>query len=475
MKINLGKSFHSKNFKYGGYSALVTAVVIAILIAVNLVVSQIPWKADLTKNRFFSLSDQSYKTMDNIKKDVTIYALYQTGQENSLIKEILNQYAKYSDKIKIKYIDPVKNPTFAQKYTTSGQTLSTGSLIVDAGDKHKVIDSTDLVNISYDQTSGQPYADSLIVEQQVTGALLYVTSDKSSVIYNLQGHNEETVPSALSKQLSAQNFEVKDLNLLTSSVPSDAEAVMVISPKSDISQAESEKLKAYLQNGGRAIFLMDILQDELPNFQALFNSYGVELKHAVVMDGDSSHNYGDPINLIPSFGDSDIVSPLKNNNLMVVVPGAQPIEEVSIKKRTIEIDPLLTTSSNSWAKTNLQSTTQEKESGDLEGPFNVAVAITDKSSDTNIKDTKIVLISSSNLISSQVAAQIPNNVDLVMNSINWLRDQTENISIAPKSLTSDYLNITSLQVLLLSAIVVILIPLVILGMGIRVWLVRRHL
>lgn len=145
MKLNIAASFRNKKFRYGGYSALITVVVIAILIIVNLVVDQIPWKVDLTKNRYFSLSDQSYRTMDTIKKDITIYGLYKTGQENLTVKEILDQYANYSDKIKIKFIDPVKNPTFAQKYSQDGTSLSEGSLIVDAGDKYKVIDQYDQI------------------------------------------------------------------------------------------------------------------------------------------------------------------------------------------------------------------------------------------------------------------------------------------------------------------------------------------
>ncbi|AEE97386.1 GldG family protein [Mahella australiensis] len=476
MKLNIAASFRNKKFRYGGYSALITVVVIAILIIVNLVVDQIPWKVDLTKNRYFSLSEQSYKTMDNIKKDVTIYGLYKTGQENLTVKEILNQYANYSDKIKIKFIDPVKNPTFAQKYSQDGTSLSEGSLIVDAGDKYKVIDQYALVNTSYNQYSGQMQADSLAVEQQVTGALIYVTSEKSSVLYALQGHNEEAVPSDLSKQLGNQNFELKELNLVTSDkVPDDAEAILVLSPKKDISAEEDKKLRDYLSKGGRAIFMMDLLNNELPNFQALFNSYGVELERAMVMDGDRSHNAGDPVLLVPSFGAHDIVSPLKSNKLTVIMPATQPIKEVSIKKRSLEIQPLLTTSSNSWAKVNLEFTSSEKEAGDLEGPFNVAVAITDKSSDVNVKDTKIILMGSSAIVNSQITTQFPANIDMVMNSINWLRDQTENISIAPKSLTPDYLNMTSLQVIILAAIVVIVIPLIILGMGLRVWLVRRHL
>lgn len=475
IKFNIAASFRNKKFKYGGYAALMTAVVLAILIAINLVVDQIPFKLDLTQNQLFSLSQQSYKVMDGLKKNITIYGLYKTGQENATVKEILNKYADYSDKIKVKFIDPVKNPTFAQKYSKDGSTLNNGTLIVDAGDKFKVIDSYDLVNYSYDDY-GQPYADSLAIEQQVTGAIIYATSEKSAVIYNLQGHNEGTIPGDLSKQLESENYEVKDLNLVTSDkVPADAEAILIISPKTDISSDEDKKLRDYLSNGGRAIFLMDLLKNELPNFQALFKSYGVELQHVLVMDGDRSHNAGNPALLVPILGDHDILSPLKTDNMLVVMPAAQPIKTLDVKKRSLDIQPLLTTSNNSWGRVNLESTSVEKEANDVSGPFTVAVAITDKSSDQNIKDTKIIVIGTSAFLDSQIASQMPGNMNMLLNGVNWLRDQTEDISIRPKSLTSSYLNMTSLQAIIFSGIVVILIPLVVLGTGLKVWLGRRHL
>jgi len=45
-------SFKTRKFKYGGYAAMLTASVIAILIVLNLLVGQIPAKLDLTHTDF---------------------------------------------------------------------------------------------------------------------------------------------------------------------------------------------------------------------------------------------------------------------------------------------------------------------------------------------------------------------------------------------------------------------------------------
>ena len=91
MKIfeKIFKSFKDKKFKYGGYATLMVAVVIAVLAAINILVDQLPWKADLTKEKIYSLSEQTYSILDSLEKDVMIYALYEVGRENPTVDEIL--------------------------------------------------------------------------------------------------------------------------------------------------------------------------------------------------------------------------------------------------------------------------------------------------------------------------------------------------------------------------------------------------
>jgi ABC-type uncharacterized transport system involved in gliding motility auxiliary subunit len=243
-----------------------------------------------------------------------------------------------------------------------------------------------------------------------------------------------------------------------------------MSPKKDISTDEADKIKSFLAGGGRTIFLMDLTPTDMPNFQSVLNSYGVALQKAIVVEGDPSYSANNPIYLYPEMGSHEIMSPLKSGNLPVIIPLAQGIETLSLKKASVTITPLLTTSKNSWGKTNLEATKADKEPGDLTGPFNVAVAISDTG---GTKESRLVVIANSAFMTGQFAG-IGGNIDFFTNSVNWLQDVKENISIAPKSLNTGYLNINSLQQLLFSGIVVIVIPLVIIVYGIMVWLRRRH-
>ena len=293
----------------------------------------------------------------------------------------------------------------------------------------------------------------------------------------LEGHGENTIPYELSKQLEVENFQTESLNLLTQeAVPEDAHSLVVFAPERDLTKDEEEKIRNYLENQGRAIFIMKFQNQELPNFESLLKSYGITVERSLVVEGDNSMHAGNPLYLVPQMESHSIVSPLRSEKMYMLIPGAQSIRILDMKKRSLKIEPLLVTSENSWAKVNMEATTLEKEEGDIEGPINIAVAITDEIyKDNETKETKLVVISNADFLGSSLASQVPGNTNFFMNSLNWLQDREENISIRPKSLTVPRLNINASQQLILAGVVVILIPLAILASGLFVWLRRRHL
>lgn len=458
MKLNIKESFKKRSFRYGGYSILLSCVVIAALIAVNILASKTNFKADMTKNKLYSLSDQTYKVLDALKDNVDIYVFAESGKEDPTISAIINKYKLRSKKINIEYKDPVKYPEFAKQFAKDGTEVGNGSIVVKSGSKFKLISSNELVNYNYD-ASGQPSsADSLAVEQMVTGGIINVTSKETQTIQNLTGHQESELAEQVTKQLESENYTVKSANLILKDAKLDTNsALLVLSPQRDLSKDEAGILKDFLSKGGRAVFLMDVTKNDLPNFQSILNDYGVGIKKSVIVEGDSSYSTQNPVYIVPSMEYHDILSVIKSNNTPIVLPVAQVIENKSSKSGTVTVEPLLTTSKNSWGKLNLQATTLNKESGDLTGPFNVAVAITDKAKSTDAKDTKLVVVSNGAFASSQFVGNGA-NLDFLMNSIDWLQDKKDSISIRPKSLSEGNITMNGMQQLSLAGVVVIVIP-----------------
>lgn len=475
--LSILDSFKDKKFKYGGYAALVTAVLICVLVLFNLLIDQIPVSIDLTINKKYSISDQTYNVIDNLTEDIVIYHLAQTGMENPIVDEILSKYVRRSKKITMEYIDPVRSPTRLKKYEKEGQSISEGSLIIDGADRFKIVSRYDLINYSYDQQYQETQAQSLAIEQRLTSALLYVSGGASATIYQLTGHREDSIPYEIYNQLELENYSIEDINLIVQeSIPAEDSILVVNSPKLDISSTEEEKINAYLSAGGKAFILVDLTANEMPNLDKLLNSFGVERQNAIIYEMDASRTAGgNPLFLLPAMKSHDIVYPLVRDGLQLVIPWALSIKERQLKRRTIEVTPLLTTSGRAYAKVDLESTVQVKEEGDLEGPFNIAVAVTDEPVRQGGQQTRIVVMGNGFFLNPTYMTAVPGNANLYLNSLNWLEDRKESISIRPKSLTMPYLQLSQLMAQILSGIVVILMPLGVLGTGLFVWLRRRHL
>ena len=480
-KNSILDSLKTSKFRHGGYATLLILAAVVILVVINILVGQIPWKADLSENKIFTLSDQTRKLVSGLTTDIRIVSLTAPGQEDPMVLETLKKYTTLSKHVKLETIDPNKNPGWARQYITEGQTLTPGTVVVIGPKRFKTITPYDLYSIDYQTNPNQPQITGLAVEERITSALQYVTVNTNPVIYQLQGHSEETlVSTGLQTAVENQNYDVKSLSLLSEpAVPSDATLLLILYPKSDLTVKETEMVRAYLEGGGRAFITLGFTKPgtTFPNLDGLLKSYGVQPERVVVMEGDPTKHYpNNPAYLLPKLGTHDILSPLASNDLPVLLPESMGIQILDLKKRTITVEPLLTTTQNSWGKVDYSNiTTFSKQNGDVEGPFDVAVAITDQPTDPNAKDTRLVVVGCAAFMDSSVLSIDPTNSDLFINSLSWLRNQKDTISIQAKSLYNLPLRLNQLQSLLLSGLVVILMPLLVLGGGFIVWMRRRHL
>jgi ABC-type uncharacterized transport system involved in gliding motility auxiliary subunit len=273
---------------------------------------------------------------------------------------------------------------------------------------------------------------------------------------------------------------VDTLNFLNApAVPAGTDVLAILAPKTDITPAEADKVRAYLAGGGKAIVLMDLLtkENQFPDLAGVLQTYGVEVRKAVVVEGDQSRVWNqNPVYIIPNQEYHDILSPLRANNYDIGMVAAQPVQTLDLKKKSLKIEPLLTSSARSYGKTNIASSkTAARESGDLPGPFNLAVAITDPATDPSRDDTRLVVVGDATFMAQTFTSAIPGNGDFFMNSVGWLKGTKESITIRPKSLQTLRLTLNNLAALILSGVVVILMPLLVLGGGFFVWARRRHL
>lgn len=470
--FNKSKANDGRNLKQASIATISTIIFLVALIVINLIVGKIDLSKDLTKNKMFTLSDQTNKVLDNLKEDINIYVLYETGKENYTVNTLLKEYQSSSKHIKLIYKDPNKNPQIIEKYTKDEVKPEVGSIIVEYGAKFKVIEQNSLVNIGYD-TSGSTTIDSLAIEQNITSGIISVTSSSTATVSVLEGHGETSLSSEISKQLQLENFSVDSVNLSMKDAKLKENSPLIInSPKRDLSEPETKTIKEFLAKGGKALFLMDLTEDTMPNFNCLFKEYGIQIQRAIAVESNSMFVTQNPLYLLPQQKSHEILNPLNNNKLRTLIPGAQTIKILEKPKSSLSIEPLLVTSDKSWAKTDLRSDTVEKTSSDINGPLNVAVSVTNKISSD--KESRIVVVGNGSFINPQISSLSSNaNLNFFMNSVNWCADKKDSLSIRPKSFEDYSIQLNAFQKLTFTGIAVILIPVIVLGCGITVWIRRR--
>jgi ABC-2 type transport system permease protein len=486
-KINLKEMISSyreqrkrnkKLLKHGTYSMAVTAVVIAIVVVLNLVVQEIPSKyreIDLSSQKLYTIGEQTEKILKNLKKDVTLYYIAQDGTESSDIKNLLEKYEEGSKHITVEQKDPAVSPKFASQYTSDN--ISNNSIIVVCGDKSKVVDYSSMYETSINYQTYSQEVTGFDGEGQLTSAINYVVSDNMPVLYNLEGHDESSMSETMKETIEKANIEIKFLNLLSEeAVPDDAECLFIFAPETDLTKEEADKIISYLENGGKALIVSNYTDEDMPNFESVLENYGVQPVDGIVLEGNTDNYVSqNPYYLLPNIESGEITSELSSQSRYVLVPLAQGIKKADNIRDTLNISSILTTSDSAYSKTNLKDMdTMEKEGGDIEGPFDLAVSITEKVGDD--KETQIAYFAFASIFNDSINSMVSGtNYELLSASLAWMcsTDDSNQISIPSKSYDTTTLTVPTADINFWSIFVTGVLPVCILLIGFGIWMKRR--
>ena len=460
-------------FQGGSYSLTISAIVLALLIVVNIFVSALPTtltKYDISATKLYSITSNTKVVVNALEKDVTIYWIVQSGEEDAVIENLLSKYESLSDHIKVEKKNPDVYPTFAEQYTD--ETVENNSLIVECGDRSRFIGYDDIYLYETDMYS-YSYNTSFDGEGAITSAIDYVVSEELPQLYMLEGHGEAELPSTFSEQLEKENIEVQTLSLLTvDSIPEDADCLMIYGPTSDISEEEKDMLSDYVTAGGKLLVMAGPVEDAtLDNLNSLLADYGVTVNEGIVVEGDREHYaFQAPFALMPDMASSDITDSLIDEHYYPILPIAQGLT-VSDSTSDATVTELLTTSDASFSKIDgYAMESYEKEEGDIDGPFALAVSITCGD------EGQIIWFASSTFLDDTYNAYSSGaNVNLSMNAVSSLIGESEAMAIRSKSLNYNYLTISDSTASLLKVVMIGVFPLLYLGIGIGVVLRRRRL
>ena len=479
-------TFNKRAFRKDSYSAAMSVVVIAIVVVLNLIIGQIPSKYtefDISTGKLYTIGDETKKVLKNLDEDITIHYIVQSGNEDATSEKLLNQYQENSSRIKVEKVDPVTSPNYTSQFTEDQ--VSENSLIVSSSKRNKVVDYNSMYETQMDYSTYKSQVSGFDGEGQLTSAIDYVLSDELPIVYYVTGHNEVSLPDAVTDRIQKANLELKELNLLTAgAVPEDAAGLLLDSPESDYSEEEAQAVITYLKNGGKVLMLTDYTGKEHTNYDSILAEYGVEVTDGIVVETDSSKYVQRPYYIVPTISASEITTDMTGGSTNVLLSGCQGFKVSEDARDTLDISTVLSPSEGAFVKTDPQNmTSYDKEDADVEGPFAVAVTISEKvsssaadtsesateaSEDTTeaatsdeTKTTQLVAIASSAILDSSMNSMVSDgNYTLYMNAMKWLVDtgDSNRVSIASKSVSVDYLTVTAGDAAAIALFVCILLP-----------------
>lgn len=467
-----GKQIQNRIALQGGtYSLAVTAIVLAILIAVNIFVSALPTtltQYDISSAKLYSVTSNTKAVVNALEKDVTIYWIVQADKEDDIMENLLGKYESLSEHIEVVKKNPDIYPTFAQQYTS--ETVQNNSLVVECGERSRFIGYEDIYLYEANMSS-YSYDVSFDGEGAITSAIDYVVSEDLPKLYMLEGHGEEDLPSAFREQLEKENTDWSTFSLLTAdAIPEDADGILIYAPSSDLSEEEKELLAEYVSGGGQLMVMAGPTEDgTLTNLYGILADYGIEAVEGIAIDTDRGHfAFQAPYVLLPDIADSEITNPLIEERYYAIMPISQGLI-VGADTGAATVTELLTTSEASFSKTaGYALSSYEKEEGDIDGPFAVAVSVETQTGG------KILWFASSLFLNDMYNAYSSGaNLDLAMNAVSSMIGETEAVSIRSKSLNYNYLTISDSTASFLKTMMIAVFPLVYLGIGICV-IVRRR-
>lgn len=476
------KSFFNRQAKAGTYTAVVSIVVLAVLVVVNLIVGALPQKytvLDTSANDLYTLTETTETSVKQLAEPITIYYITNASVEDQQLTTFLERFTSLNSLISLKKIDPTVQPAFLEQYTS--EQVSENSLVVESERRFKVVDNTEIYVLNVDDyysfmmsNGASGFTLTFAGEQAVVGALDFVTTDKLPTLYTLTGHGEAAIAETFSNQLVKSNIAIESLSLLTmSALPENADCVMINTPTADLNAHEAEVLTAYLEQGGHLFLLTDYRYDpaKMPNLTSVAAHYGITGHAGVVMEGDSNRYYQVPYYIVPTVESHEITDAAKG--LYAFITSAHGLTVEENVRSSLTVSPLFSTSEKSFlAETKGDQVSTTKPEGAEERSFALGVAA---SEEVDGGTAKMVWISGAQMMSDMTNQMVSGgNYALLGEMVNWMCEREQSITVPGVTIEEPMLVISEMASNLIAVVIIAIIPIGIAAFGCVYWLKRRR-
>ena len=421
---------------------------------------------DMSHNGVFELTDDTEKYLDSMDDNITMYYLAESGSENPYIGEVLARYDRASKKITLKNVDLVKNPTFTSKYSANGEAIAKGSIIVESSKRFTIVEPESSFYVKKSTSGNLSRELGFSLEEKLTKAIDYVLGENESKVYWLTNHGENGYekPISVLKSENMQTAQSADV----AEIVSDADVIVIFAPTKDITAGEDETIRNYLAGGGKLYLILNPGY-RIPRLKQIAADYGMTMEDTVLTVDNLSEV-------------------IRNNRLyLLTIPTKHKITENLTGVRnllfpvvspiTIDKDKGVTNLAVTDDKTSSRTVRDDTLSEKIKtGTFTVSAI-----SENYENSSKVILAASSQFLTPSnselgdiLEATDYCNKEFFVNSVKYLLNYKENLTVAPKSIMSRSLNLNAGMQALLTAIFGVALPLAVFAMAFVVHRRRKN-
>jgi len=415
---------------------------------------------DLTHNANNSLDPTSVKALEQLSGpiNITVYATeydVRLGDIRKIIGEFISLYQRYKPDINLHFIDPEKEA----EQTRSANIQLNGEMVIEYAGR-----SEHLTKIN---------------EQIITSTLLRLAHSSDQIVMYLDGHGERKLDgianhdlgSLFGAKLKQNGFHLSSLNLaLAQEVPDNVSVLVITQPQLDLLPGEVDKLLRYVERGGNLLWLLD--PEPLHGLDPLAEKLGLLLPPGTVIDpAASGMNAPNNWSLGATYPPHAITH---NFDLITAFPFARPLiwNENPIWQHHV----LVEVASRGWVSSNMstsKSPTKQpafNKQQDTPGPVIIAVAL---HRNINDREQRIVVVGNGAFLANSYAGN-GGNIDLGMNMVNWLTGEEHLITLQPRATKDSSMILSKTELNVISISFLLALPLVLMGVGGRIWWKRRR-
>ncbi len=426
------------------------------------------YQYDLTANKRHSLSDNSIDLLYMLDKSITVHAYTTDDVTRQAIKEIIGRYQHIKPDFNLRLLNP--------------------DIDIDQAQQDGIVMNKPFAFVIY-YNNRMEHIDSL-GEQAISNALLRLNRRDNQQVVFLTGHGERDINgsnkraySELHKQLKQMGFNLQTVNLLEKALPANTKILVVAAPINEYLAGEITQLESFINDGGNLLWLAD--PGELQGLDKIASSFGLQLQAGVIVDNNAdlrkTLNIPHPA-IIPvtEFYPHIITSTIRYNTLFPITRGISPLTNDATVNNW-QLEALFSSYGKSWSEMSGISDEMvfDSSSGDIAGPVTIAVAL-HRNIDSSIslpnakpQTQRAVVIGDSDFLSDGYIGAGA-NLNLGLNIFNWLIGDDDFVSVEVQASADTKLELNDTQLMIIAFGFFLVIPLLLLIIGFRIWYRRKN-